>query len=131
MTVATKAKANPILTVAIFVGVLAGGVAGAVQIWNVLDKTHVTEAELLIYHQPFIEAHLLASEHARDLSLKIDKIEITGKCRWLLSQIRALEDSIYVRERDGADPDYINELKQDLTDLNRDYTALKCALKLA
>jgi len=128
MTLVNKVKESPMLAIAVTIGVLAGGVAGAVQIWNVLDKTHVTEAELLIYD---LKAHTFASQQFKVLTDQLDDIATIGKCRWLKSEIRSLEDAIYVRERDKAGADYINELKKDLKDLNDDYDALGCALKLA
>ena len=78
-----------------------------------------------------LKAHTFATKQFDALELSIEVIEITSKCRWLKSQIRALEDSIYVRKRDGADPDYINDLEGDLDDLEDDYAALDCAKKLA
>jgi len=128
MTVMAKAKGNPMLSMAIIIGVLAGGVTGAVQMWGVLDSTHVTEAELLLYDATPHGVHV--TQFAA-LVLSIEEIAITSKCRWLKSQIRALKDAIYVRERDGADPNGIHDLETDLDDLEDDYDALLCAALLA
>ena len=128
MAVLAKARENPLVTAAVTIALLAGGVAGAVQMWGVLDKTHVTEAELLIYD---LKAHTFASGQFTALESAIEDIALTSKCRWLNSEIRALKNVIYERSRDGADADYINELQQDLNDLEGDYTALRCAQLLA
>jgi len=128
MTVIMKAKENPLLTGIITLMALAASFTGAWAGIGLVDRLHTTEAELLVYD---LKAHTFASNQFSDLKGKLVELEIVGKCRWLLSQIRALEDSIYVRERDGADADYINELKKDLATLNTDFTALLCALKLA
>jgi len=73
-----------------------------------------------------------------DLGDKLVELEVIGKCRWLKSEIRALEDAIYVRERGGAldgngNPhgEYIRALKKDLKDLQDEYEAFACILKLA
>ena len=128
MAVMAKATENPMVTAAITIALLAGGVTGAIQMWGVLDKTHVTEAELLIYD---LKAHTFASAQFSALETSIEDIALTSKCRWLNSEIRALKDGIYVRRRDGADPDYINDLEGDLEDLEDDYDALGCAQLLA
>jgi len=112
------------IVLAAMMGTLTGVWAGI----GLVDDLHITEAELLIYD---LKAHTFASEQFGELTQQIDNIEVVGKCRWLKSEIRALEDAIYVRKRDKADPDYINDLEGDLKDLERDYTALGCALKLA
>lgn len=128
MTVAKKAKENPLVTGLITIASVA---VTSTAVWGgvgLLDELHTTKAELLLYD---LKAHTFASNQFGDLSDKLVEIEIIGKCRWLSSEIRALKDAIYVRERDGADPDYINELKMDLADLDRDFTALQCALKMA
>ena len=116
------------MTIAVTIAILAAGAAGAVQMWSILDSTHTTEAELLIYD---LKAHTFASNQFAGLTTEIEKLETVGKCRWLSSEIRALKDGIYVRKRDGADPDYIHDLETDLEDLEDDYDALECAKKLA
>ena len=135
MTVIAQAKKNPLITVLVTLAAAAATFTGAWAGIGLIDDLHTTEAELLLYD---LKAHTFASQQFGDLSLKIDKIETVGKCRWLKSEKRALEDAIYVRERDGAldgnnNPhgDYIRALKQDLKDLQDEYDALKCALKLA
>ncbi len=128
MAVLAKVKENPMVTAAITIALLAGGVTGAVQMWGVLDRTHVTEAELLVYD---LKAHTFASQQFAALELSIEEIALTSKCRWLKSEIRALKDAIYVRRRDGADADHINDLEGDLDELEDDYDALRCAALLA
>ena len=128
MTVVQKAKDNPMMTSLLAVLALLGAIAGGWRGIDVIDRVHTTEAELLLYD---LKAHTFATQQFTALELSIEEIAATSKCRWLKSQIRALEDSIYVRKRDGADPDYINDLEGDLRDLNTDYNALDCARKLA
>jgi len=135
MTVIAAAKKNPVITVLVAFAAAAATFTGAWAGIGLIDDLHVTEAELLIYD---LKAHTFASGQFKDLTLEIQKIETVGKCRWLKSEKRALEDTIYVRERDSAldgngNPhgDYIRALKQDLKDLQDEYDALKCALKLA
>ncbi len=128
MAVVNKAKQHIVITIAITLAILAGGAAGAVQLWGILDRTHITEAELLLYD---LKAHTFATKQFDELKLEMAENDIVGKCRWLKSEIRALKDSIYVRKRDDADPDYINDLENDLGDLEDTYTVLTCALKLA
>ena len=110
---------------------LAAMAAMATGIWEgtaLLDRLHVTESELALYDAT---PHAVAEEAHDDLGRKIDTNATVGKCRWLKSEIRALKDSIYTRTRDGADPDYIHDLEEDLHDLERSYTALGCARLLA
>ena len=128
MTVVNKAKANPMMaglvtlaSIAIATGAIWKGVGLA-------DQLHTTEAELLIYD---LKAHTFASQQFSSLESAIGRIEITSKCRWLSSEIRALKNVIYERTRDGADQDYLNELSNDLDDLEGDYDALKCAVLMA
>ena len=116
------------MTALITIFTLAVGGTGTWAAVGLIDELHTTEAELLLYD---LKAHTFASNQFAGLEEKIIAIEVTSKCQWLRSQIRALEDSIYVRERDGADADYINELQKDLDSLEDDYDALECAKKLA
>ena len=126
--VITKVKENPVVAGFIMLAALAATFTGAWAGIGLIDDLHTTESELLLYD---LKAHTFASEQFGDLTEQIGNIEIVGKCRWLKSEIRALEDAIYVRKRDKADPDYINDLEGDLDDLEDDYDALGCALKLA
>jgi len=128
MTVITTAKKNPVVATLVTFAAAAAMFTGAWAGIGLVDDLHVTEAELLIYD---LKAHTFASQQFKVLTDQLDDIATVGKCRWLKSEIRSLEDAIYVRERDKAGADYINELKKDLKDLNDDYDALGCALKLA
>ncbi len=128
MAVVNKAKQHLVITIAVAITILAAGAAGAVQLWGMLDRTHTTEAELLLYD---LKAHTFATGQFDELKLEMTENDTVGKCRWLKSEIRALKDSIYVRKRDSADPDYINDLENDLEDLEDTYKVLFCALKLA
>ena len=104
---------------------------GGGTVWGgiiLIDNLHTTEQELLLYD---LKAHTFATQQFNQLKLEIQNYDQISKCRDLRAQIRALTDSIYVRERDGAGPDYINELQRDLRDLERDYDALGCARLLA
>lgn len=110
---------------------LASVAVASTAVWGgvgLLDELHTTEAELLLYDQ---KAHTFASKQFSALEDSIKSIAVTSKCRWLKSEIRALEDAIYVRKRDEADPDYINDLEGDLDDLEDDYSVLLCAALLA
>jgi len=128
MAVMAKAKENPMMAGAVTIAILAAGVTGIVQMWGVLDRTHTTEAELLVYDSQPHSVHVAQFEA---LESAISEIEIKSKCRWLDGQIRALEDSIYVRKRDGADPDSIHDLEVALERLQDQYDILICQLKLA
>ncbi len=128
MAVVNKARQHIVVTIAITIAILAGGAAGAVQLWGILDRTHTTEAELLLYD---LKAHTFATKQFDELKLEMTENDTVGKCRWLKSEIRALADSIYVRKRDSADPELIRELETDLSELRADYLALVCALKLS
>lgn len=122
MAVIQKAKENPALATLLSVALVIGG---AVAVWEgveLADALHVTEAE----HAQLSHTIVLAG-----LTQEIKDMEIVGKCRWLKSEIRALSDSIYVRKRDQADPDYIHDLEDDLSELKQDYNALGCVRKLA
>lgn len=124
----TKAKQNPLIAGLVTLASIAIA-AGA--IWKgvgLADQLHTTEAELLIYD---LKAHTFATQQFSSLESAIGRIEITSKCRWLSSEIRALKNVIYERTRDGADQDYLNELSNDLGDLEADYAALKCAALMA
>ena len=127
-TITQRAKANPMITLALTIITLAGGFTAAWTGVGLIDKLHVTEAELLIYD---LKAHTFATQQFTGLENALIEIEIVGQCRWLLSEIRALKDSIYVRKRDKADLDYINDLENDLEELKDLYKVLNCALKLA
>jgi len=128
VTVINKAKENPLMAGLLTLGAIAVAVTSIWQGAVLLDKSHTTEAELLIYD---LKAHTFASQQFSDLAIELNKLETIGKCRWLSSEIRALKDGIYVRTRDGADPDYLQSLKVDLEELEDDYDALECARKLA
>lgn len=122
--IAQTAKENPVVASILSVGALA--VAG-VAIWEgagLVDRLHVTEAELVEYDKA---PHSYAEQQHQDLNAKIDLIKIEDECRWLKSEIRALEDSIYRRTRDGADNDYLRDLQNDLADLQEKYIALDCS----
>ena len=124
MAVMQKAKENPALAVLFTLGATA---SATLAIWagiQQLDVLHVTEAELLLYNS---QPHKAAS----DLKDQLDDQAIVGKCRFLKLEINGLKDAIYVRTRDGADPDHINDLEGDLEDLEDDYDALSCARRLA
>lgn len=123
-TFVAKAKENPMASMLVTLAATAGLVTGIWEGVGLLDAVHTTEIELAEYDKT---PHAVA----QDLSKKIDNVSAEGKCRWLKSEIRALKDSIYTRTRDSADPDYINDLKQDLEELEADYTALGCARLLA
>ena len=128
MTVIQKAKANPMIATLIIFGTLGTAIVGVTKGVSQVDSLIVTEAELLIYD---LKAHTFASQQFSDIDKKLEEIAVVGKCRWLKLQIRSLEDAIYVRKRDGADPDYINDLEGDLDELEDGYRALLCARKLA
>lgn len=123
-TFVAKAKENPMATMLVSLAATAGLFTGIWEGVGLMDKVHTTESELAFYDT---QPHGVA----QDLSKKIDNVSAEGKCRWLKSEIRALKDSIYTRTRDGADPDYINDLQQDLAELEADYAALGCARLLA
>lgn len=128
MRVIETAKKNPLAAMATTLVAIA---FGAVAMWQAVllaDKTHTTEAELLLYD---LKAHTFATAQFASLEQELGRIEIIGQCRWLKSEIRALKDGIYVRKRDGADPDYLHDLENDLDDLEDEYKALNCARKLA
>ena len=128
MTIVNKAKENPMLSTVVMLASLA---VGGGSIWGgvkLVDTLHTTESELLLYD---LKAHTFAAAQFNDLKIEIAASDTLNKCRFLQSQIRALSDSIYVRKRDDADPDYINELERDLRDLERDFNALGCARLLA
>ena len=128
MTVIARAKQNPLATAAITIVAIAAGFVGIWEGVGLADKLHTTEAELLLYD---LKAHTFASGQFDALELQIKNSDIVSKCRWLKSEIRALKDAIYVRKRDGADADYINDLEGDLEDLEADYSVLACARALA
>lgn len=128
MTVVSTAKQHPVVACALMIGALAGAATAAWAGVRLIDKLHTTEAELLLYD---LKAHTFASEQFAGLEDALEENAVLGKCRWLKSEIRALKDTIYVRRRDKADPDFINALEQDLEELEDDYDALVCALKLA
>ena len=128
MAVVQRVKNNPLMaglltiaSIAIAVGAIWKGVGLA-------DQLHTTEAELLLYD---LKAHTFATQQFTGLETAIGRIELTSKCRWLNSEIRALKNVIYERSRDGADPAYLRELQNDLDDLNNNYNALGCAALLA
>ena len=120
-TITEKAKANPMTTLALTVITIVGGATATWTGVGLIDRLHVTEAELLIYD---LKAHTFASQQFSGLEDALKDIEIIGQCRWLLSEVRALKDSIYVRKRDKADPDYINDLENDLDELEDLYIFL-------
>lgn len=127
-TIREKAKRNPLAAMATTLVAIA---IGAVAVWQAIalaDRVHTTEAELLIYD---LKAHTFATQQFVSLEKALINIDIVGQCRWLLSEVRALKDSIYVRKRDNADPDYINDLENDLDELEDLYRVLVCARKLA
>ena len=128
MKLAERAKQNPLGAAAATVVTIAIGVVATWQMIALADKVHTTEAELLLYD---LKAHTFATAQFAGLEDKLGELEIIGQCRWLKSEIRALKDAIYVRDRDGADPDYLNDLRNDLDDLEDEYRALICARKLA
>ena len=109
--VVQKAKANPMMTgIIAFVTLATGGSA----LWNGfewLDSVHTTEFELAEYDKT---AHPVSHLAFTDLKDQLADAQVVSKCRWLKSEMRALEDAIYVRKRDKADPDYIHDLEQDL-----------------
>ena len=128
MTVVSKAKQNPLLATAIIIGSLAGAGTATWAAVGLIDTLHTTEAELLLYD---LKAHTFASNQFTGLELQLNEQATVSKCRWLSSEIRALKDAIYVRQRDGGSPDYINALETDLGELEGQYDALLCAAKLA
>lgn len=128
MNVVSKAKEKPLMVIAVTIITLVAGFVGAWEGIGLIDKLHTTETELLLYD---LKAHTFASGQFDDLQERLTETDIISKCRWLKSEVRALEDAIYVRRRDGADADYIHALENDLDDLNDDYAALGCAKKLA
>lgn len=128
MTVVTKAKQNPLIAVAILIGSLASAGTATWAGVGLVDTLHTTEAELLLYD---LKAHTFATNQFTALEQKLEEADTVSKCRWLSSEIRALKDAIYVRRRDGADPDYIRNLEGQLEELTSSYAALLCALKLS
>lgn len=128
MNVVERARANPLGATAATLVAIAIGVVAIWQAIALADKVHTTEAELLIYD---LKAHTFATLQFAGLEKALIELEVIGQCRWLLSEIRALKDSIYVRKRDQADKDYINDLENDLDELEDLYSALSCTRKLA
>ncbi len=128
MNVVQKAKQNPLGAMAATIVTIAIGAGATWQLIGLADTLHTTDAELLLYD---LKAHTFASQQFAGVESKLIDLETVGKCRWLKSEIRALKDAIYVRKRDNADPDYINDLENDLEDLEDEYRALSCARKLA
>ena len=119
-----RAKANPMMSGIVLFVTLGTGVSAA---WNAgewIDSVHTTELELSVSHPVSLAAFT-------GLSQEIINAQVVNKCRWLQSEIRALKDSIYVRTRDKADPDYINSLQNDLDELEAEYAVLGCVRLLA
>jgi len=119
-----RAKANPVMTTIIAFVTLASGVSAA---WNTgewIDSVHTTEVELA-------KSHPVTKLAFDGLNDRIDEAQIVNQCRWLLSEIRALKDSIYRITKQNGDADYINSLKNDLVEMEQKYRVLACVRLLA
>ena len=128
MNISAKARQNPAITALILIGSLA---AAGTATWagiDLIDRVHTTDEELATYD---LAPHSYAVAQHGTLHLELEQAQVVSQCRWLSSEIRALKDSIYVRRRDEADPDYIHNLEQQLDELEATYEALTCANLLA
>jgi len=127
-TFVEKAKANPMMTgIVMFITIASGGSAA----WNGaewIDSVHTTELELIEYVDT---SHPVSTVAFAGLTERLDAAQVVNKCRWLKSEIRGLKDSLYQRRRDNGDPDYINDLEQDLDEMEDEYDALGCTLLLS
>lgn len=124
MVVKKKMEENPVFA-SVGVIVLAASVLTAFgTITGFYNSSHTTEAELKA-------SHPVSKMMYEDIEDKMDENAVLSKCRWLKSEIRALSDSIYVRKRDGADPDFIHTLEADLEDLEEQYVSFNCTRRLS
>ena len=115
---------NPLIASLSMLALAAAAMTAFGTITGTYDRAHVNEAELLL-------SHPVTLSQFDELELKLSETEIIGKCRWLNSEMRALKDSIYVRQRDGGDPDFIHQLEQDLDELTEQYDDLNCTRRLS
>ncbi len=123
-----KARTHPLITIVSTAVIMFAAITGAYEGAEVIDRVHTTEAELATYDET---AHPVSSLQFAALQEDLAEAQIVNKCRWLKSEIRALEQNIYVRERDGGNADHIHDLEQDLKDFQDQYDALDCVMKLA
>ena len=114
---------NPIvaaLSMIVLVGAVltaVGGISGS------YDNAHTSETEL-------IDSHPVSYEQVEQLEENMLESDTKSYCRWLKSERRGVEDSIYARRRDNADPNYIRELERDLEEMNAEYSELHCSALL-
>jgi hypothetical protein len=115
---------NPVIASISTMIVVASGLTAFGTITGAYNDSHTTAEELINSH-PVSEAEFIR------LQLSIDDNDAISKCRWLKSEIRALEDSIYVRRRDSQNGDFIHNLELDLADLKEQYQDLNCIRRLS
>ena len=123
MAVKKRMEDNPVFTSVGVIVLAATGLTALGTLTGFYNSSHTSEAEL-------IASHPVRLEEFEALKESIVSGDALSKCRWLKSEIRALEDSIYVRERDNASPDFIRALKLDLKELKEQYDDLSCTRRL-
>ncbi len=123
MNLQKKASENPLTAMITVIVLMASGLTAFGSLTGAYNASHTSETELLASHPVQIKAF-------NDLKDSIVAGDTLSKCRWLKSEIRALSDSIYVRTRDGADPDFIRSMQNDLDDLQEQYDDLNCTRRL-
>ncbi len=115
-SVSEVARANPISAVATAVIALVAVLTATEQGFGLLDKTHVTEAELAVHS---------AAPHAGAVVL-LQASDLRNECRWLRDKIDRLKDQIRTMESGGADVAWIAEKQTDLDRYDATYTAKEC-----
>lgn len=106
------------------VGILSGTVVGTVEGLAGLDDLVMTHAE----HD--LDVAALQSDIAMTADTA-EELKAWNKCERLESRIDTLEDRIYRMQQDETPEAQIREVQQDLTGLEQQFTALRCAVTLA
>jgi len=107
-----KMKASPLGTTVAVLALIASGIAAGETTFGFIDKSVVTEAEL----------------HAELTPIKtaMSDTDKKSECRWLRSEIRAIKERIQDLESRGADPEWIEEKKDELKELEDAYDERTC-----
>lgn len=102
----------------------AGAVAvSVIGIWSgvqLADDLHFTHSEAEAIHATY-DAQITGIVDTIEAQAEINE------CRYLSEKIDSLEYEIYVLERDGASPDFIESKSQALEKVHRRFDALGCA----
>lgn len=116
MNLKQKFKDNLLVIIMSAVVLLGSVITAGERTFGIIDAAVVTENELAAHEK-------VPHQAAVDL---IQESGVKSECRWLRSEMRSVKDKIRDLRRSDADPEWIGEKEQELSELEGQWKVRKC-----